>query len=86
MGKVSYRIYNNFRGWQLIGIEDKPSKVLSIVENRMKTEKATYLIIEHDHDMDCDTPVKTLYNIEDLPKLEDRLLNTLGGIKKVYKR
>lgn len=84
MDSISYRIYNDFGGWKLIGIEKKPMNVITLIRDKMKTEKATYLIIEHDHEFDCDNPFKPVYNEEDLLVLQERLLNVSRGIEKVY--
>ena len=84
MDSIGYRIYNDFGGWKLIGIEKKPMNVITLIRDKMKTEKATYLIIEHDHEFDCDNPLKPVYNEEDLLVLQERLLNVSRGIEKVY--
>lgn len=84
MNSISYRVYSDFKGWKLIGIEKKPTNVITLISDKMKTEKASYLIIEHDHEFNCDNPLKPIYNEEDLLELQERLLNVPRGIEKVY--
>lgn len=84
MNSISYRIYNDFKGWNLLGVEKKPMNVITLISETMKTEKATYLVVEHDHEFDCDNPLKPIYDEEDLLELQERLLNVPRGIEKVY--
>lgn len=84
MNSISYKIYNDFGGWKLIGVEKKPISVIRLINDKMKTEKATYLVVEHDHEFDCDNPLKPIYDEEDLLELQERLLNVSRGTEKVY--
>lgn len=84
MNSISYKVYNDFKGWKLIGVEKKPMNVITLISDTMKTEKATYLVVEHDHGFNCDNPLKPIYDEEDLLELQGRLLNVPRGIENVH--
>lgn len=84
MNSISYKVYNDFKGWRLIGVVNKPMDVITLISDTMKTEKATYLVVEHDYELNCDNPFKPIYNEEDLLELQGMLLNVPRGIENVY--
>lgn len=86
MNNISYRIYNDFKGWNLLGVEKKPMNVITLISDKMKTEKATYLVVEHDHEFDCDNPLKPIYDEIDLLELQNRLLDLPNENDKTYNK
>ena len=84
MNSISYKVYNDFKGWRLIGVVNKPVNVITLISDTMKTEKATYLVVEHDYELNCDNPLKPIYREEDLLELQGMLSNVPRGIENVY--
>lgn len=76
MSELTYRVYQNYRGWELIGNKDNLKEVVSLIEGRLtKQPKAYYLIIEHNYLRDEDIPYRSIRGIEDLLILKDEIVN-----------
>lgn len=66
MNNLSYRVYSSYQGWKLIGIKQEIPQVIELIGTKINEEvNAQYLIIEHDYNLDMDTPFKNIYGIED---------------------
>lgn len=76
MNELTYRVYQNYKGWELIGNKDNLKDVVSLIENKMvKQSSARYLIIEHNYLRDEDIPFRTIRGIEDLLILKDEVVS-----------
>lgn len=76
MNELTYRVYQNYRGWELIGNKDNLKEVASLIEAKMiKQPSARYLIIEHNYLRDEDIPYRSIRGIEDLLILKDEVVN-----------
>ena len=69
-------MYQNYRGWELIGNKTNLKDVVSLIEDKMiKQPSARYLIIEHNYLRDEDIPFRTIRGIEDLLILKDEVVS-----------
>ena len=76
MDELAYRVYQNYKGWELIGNKSDLKDVVSLIEDKMiKQPKAYYLIIEHNYLRDEDIPYRSIRGIEDLLILKDEIVN-----------
>ena len=76
MNELTYRVYQNYRGWELIGNKTNLKDVVSLIEDKMiKQPSARYLIIEHNYLRDEDIPFRTIRGIEDLLILKDEIVS-----------
>lgn len=76
MNELTYRVYQNYRGWELIGNKTNLKDVVSLIEDKMiKQPSARYLIIEHNYLRDEDIPFRTIRGIEDLLILKDEVVS-----------
>lgn len=76
MNELTYRVYQNYKGWELIGNKTNLKEVVSLIESKMiKQPRAYYLIIEHNYLRDEDIPLRTIRGIEDLLILKDEAVN-----------
>lgn len=76
MNELTYRVYQNYKGWELIGNKSDLKEVVSLIEGKMiKQPKAYYLIIEHNYLRDEDIPYRSVRGIEDLLILKDEIVN-----------
>ena len=83
MNELTYRVYQNYRGWELIGNKTNLKDVVSLIEDKMiKQPSARYLIIEHNYLRDEDIPFRTIRGIEDLLILKDEVVSKLKRLIK----
>ena len=76
MNELTYRVYQNYKGWELIGNKDNLKEVVSLIEHKMiKQSKAYYLIIEHNYLRDEDIPYRSVRGVEDLLILKNEVVN-----------
>ena len=76
MNELTYRVYQNYKGWELIGNKSDLKDVVSLIENKMvKQSSARYLIVEHNYLRDEDIPYRSVRGIEDLLILKDEIVN-----------
>ena len=76
MNELTYRVYQNHKGWELIGNKNDLKEVVSLIENKMvKQPSARYLIVEHNYLRDEDIPYRSVRGIEDLLILKDEAVN-----------
>lgn len=76
MNELTYRVYQNYKGWELIGNKTNLKDVVSLIEDKMiKQPSARYLIIEHNYLRDEDIPFRTIRGIEDLLILKDEVVS-----------
>ena len=76
MKELTYRVYQNYKGWELIGNKTNLKDVVSLIEDKMiKQPSARYLIIEHNYLRDEDIPFRTIRGIEDLLILKDEVVS-----------
>ena len=76
MKELTYRVYQNYKGWELIGNKSDLKEVVSLLENKViKQPRAYYLIIEHNYLRDEDIPYRSVRRIEDLLILKDEVVN-----------
>lgn len=76
MKELTYRVYQNYKGWELIGNKNDLKDVVSLIEAKIvKQPRAYYLIIEHNYLRDEDIPFRTIRGIEDLLILKDEAVN-----------
>lgn len=76
MNELTYRVYQNYRGWELIGNKTNLKDVVSLIEDKMiKQPSARYLIIEHNYLRDEDIPFRTIRGIEDFLILKDEVVS-----------
>lgn len=69
-------MYQNYKGWELIGNKTNLKDVVSLIEDKMiKQPSARYLIIEHNYLRDEDIPFRTIRGIEDLLILKDEVVS-----------
>ena len=84
ISSVSFRIYINRVGWELLTVVKKPTDVVKVVENNYPA-----LIVVHDFDMDADTNVYTVSSEEDFLYFKQELLdlpqNVVQNSKKLVK-
>ena len=76
MNELTYRVYQNYKGWELIGNKNDLKDVVSLIEAKIvKQPRAYYLIIEHNYLRDEDIPYRSVRGIEDLLILKDEIIS-----------
>lgn len=82
---VNYRVYGNFRGWELLAVKKELPKVVTVIENKMKEEERIhYLIIEHDYVQDIDNPYRSIYSVEDFLLFKEEVSSVSARIENVH--
>ena len=81
ISSVSFRIYINRVGWELLTVLKKPTDVVKAVEHNYPA-----LIVVHDFDMDADTNVYSVLSEEDFLYFKQELLNLPQDMPKNTKK
>lgn len=88
VSSVSYRIYANIVGWQLLTVSKKPLDVVGFVKETLK-QSNNIIVVVYDFDMDADTDVYTITSEEDFLHFKQKLLglpqNVVENSKKLVK-
>lgn len=53
----NYRIYANIRGWELVDTKYSVDRMMKVVDHLIADEVNEFLVIEHNLDLDMDTPI-----------------------------
>ena len=65
MSNLSYRVYSSYKGWNLLGIKQEVENTIPLIEDKIYQEKAQYIIIEHNKELNMDFPYKSIANEEE---------------------
>lgn len=70
-GSIYYRVYIAYLGYDILGIANKLSEVVELIETSMEeVENARYLIVQHFNELNMDNPFGVISNPQELLELK----------------